>query len=54
MVYAYHLHDPERFGVVEFEANNNVISIEEKPKVPKSPYAFPGLYFYNNEVEEID
>jgi len=45
--------DPERYGVVEFDAQNNVVSIEEKPEKPKSNYAVPGLYFYNNEVVSI-
>ncbi len=53
IVYAYHVSDPERYGVVEFDANNNVVSIEEKPVKPKSNYAVPGLYFYNNEVVSI-
>jgi glucose-1-phosphate thymidylyltransferase len=53
IVYAYHVSDPERYGVVEFDANNNVVSIEEKPENPKSNYAVPGLYFYNNEVVSI-
>jgi len=53
MVYAYHVTDPERYGVVEFDKNNKVISIEEKPAKPKSNYAVPGLYFYNNEVVQI-
>jgi glucose-1-phosphate thymidylyltransferase len=53
IVYAYHVSDPERYGVVEFDKNNHVISIEEKPQKPKSNYAVPGLYFYNNEVVQI-
>ena len=53
VVYAYHVSDPERYGVVEFDDDSNVISIEEKPDVPKSNYAVPGLYFYDNEVIEI-
>jgi glucose-1-phosphate thymidylyltransferase len=53
IVYAYHVTDPERYGVVEFDKNNKVISIEEKPAKPKSNYAVPGLYFYNNEVVQI-
>jgi len=53
IVYAYHVTDPERYGVVEFDKNNKVISIEEKPARPKSNYAVPGLYFYNNEVVQI-
>jgi glucose-1-phosphate thymidylyltransferase len=47
------VHDPERYGVVEFDAEMNAISIEEKPKQPKSNYAVPGLYFYDNEVVHI-
>lgn len=50
LVYAYHVSDPERYGVVEFDDENKVISIEEKPEKPKSNYAVPGLYFYDNEV----
>jgi glucose-1-phosphate thymidylyltransferase len=53
IVYAYHVSDPERYGVVEFNHNMQVISIEEKPIAPKSNYAVPGLYFYNNDVIEI-
>ncbi len=53
IIFAYHVSDPERYGVVEFDENNKVISIEEKPKRPKSHYAVPGLYFYDNSVVNI-
>lgn len=53
IVFGYPVSDPERYGVVEFDKDNNVVSIEEKPKQPKSKYAVPGIYFYNNDVVEI-
>jgi len=53
IIYAYHVHDPERYGVVDFDANGNVLSIEEKPETPKSNFAVPGIYFYDNDVVEI-
>ncbi len=53
IVYAYHVHDPERYGVVDFDDNGKVISIEEKPEKPKSNFAVPGIYFYDNDVVEI-
>jgi len=53
IIYAYHVHDPERYGVVDFDKNGNVLSIEEKPEHPKSNYAVPGIYFYDNSVLEI-
>jgi len=53
IIYAYHVHDPERYGVVEFDAEGKALSIEEKPEKPKSNYAVPGIYFYDNTVVEI-
>jgi glucose-1-phosphate thymidylyltransferase len=53
IIYAYHVTDPERYGVVEFEKDGSVLSLEEKPKAPKSNYAVPGIYFYDNDVVEI-
>ncbi len=53
IIYAYHVHDPERYGVVEFDEKGNAVSIEEKPEHPKSNYAVPGIYFYDNSVVKI-
>lgn len=53
IIYAYHVNDPERYGVVDFDAHGNVLSIEEKPLNPKSNFAVPGIYFYDNDVVEI-
>ncbi|TJY34774.1 glucose-1-phosphate thymidylyltransferase RfbA [Pontimicrobium aquaticum] len=53
VIYAYHVQDPQRYGVVEFDENNKAISIEEKPQQPKSNYAVPGIYFYDNTVVDI-
>jgi glucose-1-phosphate thymidylyltransferase len=53
IIYAYHVNDPERYGVVDFDAEGNVLSIEEKPTHPKSNFAVPGIYFYDNDVVEI-
>ncbi|AYM97608.1 glucose-1-phosphate thymidylyltransferase [Acidovorax sp. 1608163] len=52
-VFAYHVHDPERYGVAEFDAQGRVLSLEEKPKAPKSNYAVTGLYFYDNQVVDL-
>ena len=52
-IFGYHVHDPERYGVVEFDAAGKAVSIEEKPKTPKSNYAVPGLYIYDNEIVSI-
>ena len=53
IVFGYHVHDPERYGVVEFDINFKALSLEEKPEKPKSNYAVPGIYFYDNSVVEI-
>jgi glucose-1-phosphate thymidylyltransferase len=53
IIYAYHVHDPERYGVVDFDKQGKVLSIEEKPAVPKSNFAVPGIYFYDNDVVDI-
>ena len=53
VIFAYHVQDPQRYGVVEFDKNNKAISIEEKPSQPKSNFAVPGIYFYDNDVIEI-
>ncbi len=53
VIFAYHVSDPERYGVVEFDENRMAISIEEKPKAPRSNYAVPGLYFYDNSVVDV-
>ena len=53
LIFAYHVHDPERYGVVDFDDEFNVVGLEEKPTIPKSNYAVPGLYFYDNNVIQI-
>lgn len=53
VIFAYHVQDPQRYGVVDFDKNGKAISIEEKPEIPKSNFAVPGIYFYDNEVIEI-
>ncbi|MCF6129788.1 glucose-1-phosphate thymidylyltransferase RfbA [Flavobacterium sp. AS60] len=53
IIYAYHVHDPERYGVVDFDKDGKVLSIEEKPEHPKSNFAVPGIYFYDNDVVDI-
>jgi glucose-1-phosphate thymidylyltransferase len=53
IIYAYHVHDPERYGVVDFDKDGKVLSIEEKPEYPKSNFAVPGIYFFDNDVVEI-
>jgi glucose-1-phosphate thymidylyltransferase len=53
LIFGYRVKDPERYGVVDFDSSGNVVGIEEKPKKPKSSYAVPGLYFYDNAVIEV-
>jgi len=53
IIYAYHVNDPERYGVVDFDKDGKVLSIEEKPAIPKSNFAVPGIYFYDNDVLDI-
>ena len=53
LIFGYQVNDPQRYGVVEFGRNNNAISLEEKPKKPKSNFAVPGLYFYDNSVIQV-
>ena len=53
IIFGYHVNDPKRYGVVEFDKRNKVISLEEKPKNPKSNFAVPGLYFYDNSVIDV-
>jgi glucose-1-phosphate thymidylyltransferase len=53
IVFAYHVNDPERYGVIEFNSDNKAISIEEKPKKPRSNYVIPGIYFFDNSVIEV-
>jgi glucose-1-phosphate thymidylyltransferase len=53
IIFGYKVHDPERYGIVEFDTQQNVLSLEEKPRNPKSSYAIPGIYFYDNQVVRI-
>lgn len=53
LIFGYKVHDPERYGIVEFDENENVLSLEEKPEIPKSDWAVPGIYFYDNQVVKI-